>query len=96
MGTLSKDTKITIGSAVAITGFMAGALWTGINKLNSMDHQLEVITSRIGQSEIKLTEYYLLTAASEQALRMAIENPGLRVPDPRDPSKIIHVRSNTP
>ena len=34
---------------------------------------------------------YTLTMASEKALREAIENPGFRVPDPRDPSKIIVV-----
>jgi uncharacterized protein YlxW (UPF0749 family) len=38
---------------------------------------------------------YTLERASEQALRTAIENPSLRVPDPRDPNRIIIVRSAT-
>jgi len=38
-----------------------------------------------------LEDRYTLTAASEKALRTAIENPGMRVPDPRDPSEIITV-----
>lgn len=35
---------------------------------------------------------YTLSNASEAAARMALYNPGMRVPDPRDPSKVIEVR----
>lgn len=47
------------------------------------------------QAQMK-DDRYTLTAASEKALRTAIENPGMRVPDPRDPDKIISVREGTP
>ena len=37
------------------------------------------------------SETYTLPMAAEQALRMAIENPGMRVPDPRNPNEVIVV-----
>ncbi|MEM9372412.1 MAG: hypothetical protein AAGA55_02110 [Planctomycetota bacterium] len=55
------------------------------------------ITRHISNYEQRLStveqDAYTLTAASEKALRTAIENPQLRVPDPRDPSRIIQVRA---
>lgn len=38
---------------------------------------------------------YSKPEAVEQAMRMAIENPGMRVPDPRNPSQIIIVQATT-
>lgn len=34
-------------------------------------------------------ETYTLPMAAEQALRMALENPGMKVPDPRDPNQML-------
>lgn len=49
-----------------------------------------VVLSRIDRRLASLEESrYTLPAAAEHALRFALENPGLSVPDPRDPSKLI-------
>lgn len=47
------------------------------------------------QSQIKsiLDERFTISMAAEQALRHAMENPGTRVPDPRDPRQILKVES---
>lgn len=57
-------------------------------RFRSIDDNAQKISDTLGRLT---SDRFTLTAASEQALRWAIENPGLRVPDPRDPSKIIVV-----
>jgi hypothetical protein len=75
--TLKPETKTTIGAAGAVcVAIVSFALW--------MDR-------RLGSLETKVAGAYTLAAASEQALRLAMENPGLRVPDPRDPSSLLPV-----
>lgn len=86
--TLSQDSKITMGVAGTLGLLAIGATWhVGV--------QLSAINQRLDQLEKNVGERFTLTAASEQALREAIENPGHRVPDPRDPSQIIEVRPAT-
>lgn len=58
----------------------------------SQSHELAML--RVSFEE-KMMDRFTLSAASEAALRQAIENPGYRVPDPRDPSKVIVVREGT-
>ena len=36
-------------------------------------------------------DHFGIAAAAEVALRQAIANPGMKVPDPRDPSRVIVV-----
>lgn len=67
--------------AVSIIGTATSATWYLSAKINTFEHRMLVVE----------TDRYTLTMASERALREAIENPGLRVPDPRDPNKIIVV-----
>ena len=40
-----------------------------------------------------IRDRFSMTAAAEAALRQAIENPGMRVVDPRDPTKVIVVNA---
>lgn len=75
--TITKDTKISIALALLVVGTAWSTAWAISTKLSDIDAKLE--------------EVYTLSAAAEQALRMAIKNPGMRVPDPRDPNKIIVV-----
>jgi len=72
---LNGDTKITLAVAVLCLSTAVGGTWK--------------VSTAVNQLQRDVAGSYTLAAASEQALRMAIENPGLRVPDPRDPSKII-------
>jgi hypothetical protein len=65
-------------------------------KLNEFEVKISNLSDRVASSEAKESGVYTLAAASEQALRMAIENPGMRVPDPRDPQRIIEVKRKQP
>lgn len=89
MPVLTRDTKITIGTAVAVVGLAIGSTWWVAERLNDTTAQLINIRSEIEGVTAKMTDLYKKSEASEQALRMALENPGLRVPDPRDPSKVF-------
>lgn len=90
MAALTSQTKTTIGTAIIVAGFAFGG-W------QYLENRFGSITSRFTELETRLAEgtgdRFTKTAAAEQALRMAIENPGIKVPDPRDPNRIIEVRS---
>jgi len=92
---LSNDTKITLGTAVALVSISISATWWFSKQLDGFRQDLSALSARLGQNEDKMPTFYSLSAASEQALRMAIENPGLRIPDPRDPNRIIEVKSRS-
>jgi len=55
----------------------------------AMRRDVRELTEQI--SEVQQNQY-TMALASETALRRAIENPGHREPDPRDPSRVIVVR----
>jgi len=75
--TIDGETKVKIGWAVGILAFLfATAAWA-----NSITNRLETA----------MTDRFTLTQASEQALRHAIANPGIRVPDPRSPGLFFQV-----
>lgn len=90
--TLTTDTKITIGTAVAVVTTSIAATWWFSQQLSQFRNELVTMSGRISQGEAEVAKAYTLAAASEVALRMALENPGLRVPDPRDPSQLIIAR----
>ena len=76
---------------VSLGGVIWGGAWFLAGKANEMD----AMQNSINQIESDaLKDRYTLTAASEKALRTAIENPGHRVVDPRDPNKIIVVKAS--
>ena len=77
--------NVAIGSAVAVISFAVAATWWVAKTLGKINTQIKDMSEKWNNS-------FTLEKASEQALRMAIENPGMRVPDPRDPTKIIEVK----
>lgn len=79
---------ITMGVAACVVVFAVVATWRVTSKLSSIDNNILSMRQELDNS-------FTLDKASEQALRMAIENPGMRVPDPRDPTKIIEVKPRT-
>lgn len=79
---VTKDTRIAVGLGATILIAAVGASWTIRSALAGYDERISVLES----------DRYTLTQASEQALRTAIENPGLRVPDPRNPGQVVMVR----
>lgn len=87
--TIDKDTKVRLGSAAMIVSAILGASWWLQQELRAnQDAVLETVRSDMKTLESKT---FGIAAAAEAALREAIENPGHRVPDPRDPTKIIVV-----
>ncbi len=91
MANLTPNTKFTIGISAACVFCLsaAGAVYKATNILNSIDQRLATVETGVNNG-------YKLADACEQALRMAIENPGFKVPDPRDPTRIIEVRRTVP
>ncbi len=77
---------ITLAAASGLLIFAIGATWWVAKTLSNITTQIRTMLTRLDNA-------FTIEKASEQALRMAIENPGMRVPDPRDPTKIIEVRS---
>lgn len=82
---ISPDTRVKITMGLLGTLCLASIAlgWRGATLLGRIEGRLATVEQ----------DRYSLTAASEQALRMALENPGLAVPDPRDPKNIIVVRT---
>jgi flavoprotein len=78
---VSNTTKIALGIVVTIVTTAVAVTWKISSVANAIRSDIQNLQA----------DHYGLSAASEQALRMAIENPTLRVPDPRDPSRIITV-----
>ena len=71
-------------------------VWYLSAQKSAIDTRMAIMESRLVELAAALeNDRYTLTQAAERALRSAIENPGLRVPDPRDPSSIITVNSHT-
>lgn len=70
-----------IGGAVFVVGSALGfSAW-----MQSMSNRLEALQTQMG-------DRYTLTMAAENALRTAIENPGLKIPDPRNPGQFFTVK----
>ena len=79
---------ITMSVAAGLIIFAIGATWWVAKTLSNITTQIKTMLTRLDNA-------FTIEKASEQALRMAIENPGMRVPDPRDPAKIIEVKPTT-
>ena len=81
--TISESTGISIGlvSTVVITG-VSCTVW--------IVKTMGKLTLRIERLE---ADHYTRSEAAEAALRMAIANPGMSVPDPRNPGQIITASS---
>lgn len=91
--TLSPDTQmtITIGTALSVLVFLLGAVWKFSRVVSHMERRWEIMETKIKDVTDKLADSYTLSRASEVALRTAIENPSHRVPDPRNPHRVIAV-----
>lgn len=47
------------------------------------------MTQRLTAFEVTMSDRFTKTAAAEWALRLVVSNPNLRIPDPRDPSRML-------
>lgn len=93
--------KLRLATVAAVIVVVIGATKWLTSSIDAAKSDMKISTANLGNQLQNLTttldevksNSYTLSKASEQALRTAIENPGFRVPDPRDPNKIIVVFS---
>lgn len=90
---ISPDTQFNITLGVAVTALLAliGVVWKASRLVVHFENRWEEFESKINALTTKMGDSYTLTRASEVALRHAIENPTHRVPDPRNPHRVITV-----
>lgn len=84
---------ITISAAVSAIGFAVVCTWIVSGQLSDINRQFAAMQLRMDSLEESIGDKYTIARASENALRMALENPGLRVPDPRNPTDLFEVKS---
>lgn len=84
--------SMNLKTAFACIFSIVSCTWYLAVKLNAGNALLEGLTARVTAIE---SNRYRISDASEQALRLAIENPGLRVPDPRNTADIIVVAKSS-
>lgn len=100
-----KSIKATWPILVAIIGTWLPTIMAAQRWADALDSKFAAIQSDLGSlhegqkqaiedRKALALSTYSLAGASETALRTAIENPGFRVPDPRDPAKVIVVSAS--
>lgn len=81
-----------IGLLIAIASMIGGAIWILYGHISRGHSEIKAeianISNRIQTLE---RDNYTKPEAEAHALRLALNNPHLRVPDPRDPTQILHV-----
>lgn len=84
-------TKVDRNSKIAITVSASAliAIFSLVMKAYGYMSDMQVTVEKLS------VEGYTKTEASEQALRHAIANPGVKVPDPRNPGQYFHVQKDT-
>lgn len=91
MPVIDRNTGISIGVMVLVVG----AIVTCTIFLQGIKAEVATASIRIDNivaaTEDAKDDRYRMTNASEDALREAIENPGHRVPDPRNPGSVFVV-----
>lgn len=93
MTSITKETKISLSLAlllVSCTGAVVGSIWRFAGRVDEVTRQTEQVNVKL---ESMKSEMFTQSQAAEQALRTAMLNPGLRVPDPRNPGQVIVVEA---
>lgn len=85
--------NITIGAAVAGGIFLVTVTVAVFQKLTSIRDDMSAIriemTNRIDKVDASTQDRWTKTAQSEWAARFQINNPTIRVPDPKDPARLL-------
>lgn len=86
---VSSDTGVAVGLVITlITVAVVCTTWIS-KRLNKIDQAFTALGGRLEAIEQRELDNYTLAQAEVHALRTAIANPSMKVPDPRDPSRII-------
>ena len=78
---ISQESGVTIGLAVVV---ISCAVWI-VTRISKIDTRLKTLED----------EHYTKAEAEAHALRMALENPHMNVPDPRNPGKLLRPRQES-
>jgi Pyruvate/2-oxoacid:ferredoxin oxidoreductase gamma subunit len=78
---ITEQTGLAIGLVIAIITAIVGCTYWLSNRLSSIDSRL----SRLEEN------HYTVAEAEAHALRLALENPSINVPDPRNPGELLRV-----
>lgn len=79
---INENTGVAVGLVAAlIATAVICTLWLS-KRLNAIDGRLSALEE----------DHYTKAEAAEAALRLAIENPSMNVPDPRNPGQLIRSR----
>jgi hypothetical protein len=93
------DTLALVGIIVTIVSVVGGAVWFLSSKMadqhETTQNALGDLKGDVGNLGSRMTilerDNYTKPEAEAHALRLALNNPYLKVPDPRNPATIIHV-----
>jgi len=87
--TINENTKAPLKIVVPIvSAILAGGLWVN-SKFDNLERE-------IGGLKGQMSETWTVSKAAETALRLAVANPDLQVPDPRDPTRMLVVAHHEP
>lgn len=86
--TFGPQTKVTLGVAISCAIGIGCSLFYAQQALAQVQQSLDVVARDVKAIQ---DDKYTLSSASEYALRLAIANPGMKVPDPRVPDRVICV-----
>lgn len=105
MLTITPETrlKLTVGAFFAVVISAGGVAWKAQATLSAINTNIQdtsarvtaveaALSSKFAAFEITMSDRFTKTAAAEWALRLVVNNPALRIPDPRDPSRLLSVR----
>ena len=83
---VTEDTGVSIGLIVTIATIVSSVIFSIVSILWSIRARLGRLVSDFKRLE---DEQWTIMQQCEYQLRLKIENPAFRVPDPRDPSKML-------
>lgn len=89
--TLTPDSKfkITVGMFTVVIGWSAYAGWKVNDTISRVNQSIKDVNDKITNLESSVADRFTKTAAAEWALRIVVSNPTLKIPDPRDPSRLL-------
>lgn len=83
---LDKSAKISLVTAASIILFAITTTWNVSRNVEAAQNETKALKDRMTKLE---SEAYTIPMACEVALRTVIANPGMSLPDPRDPKQMI-------